>query len=94
MKNLYNKLFTITIALILASCSSNTEEAVVNEPASESIQEESNNETAADNLFYQVPTPNELFAVLKNSNVAYNSCLLYTSPSPRDGLLSRMPSSA
>ena len=23
-----------------------------------------------------------------------NSCLLYTSPSPRDGLLSRMPSSA
>lgn len=72
MKNLYNKLFTITIALILASCSSNTEEVVVNEPASESIQEESDNETAADNLFYQVPTPNELFAVLKNSNVAYN----------------------
>ena len=25
---------------------------------------------------------------------AYESCLLYTSPSPRDGLLSRMPSSA
>ena len=25
---------------------------------------------------------------------AYNGCLLYTSPSPRDGLLSRMPSSA
>src|SRR5664279_1348248 len=24
----------------------------------------------------------------------YNICLLYTSPSPRDGLLSRMPSSA
>ena len=24
----------------------------------------------------------------------YHSCLLYTSPSPRDGLLSRMPSSA
>ena len=23
-----------------------------------------------------------------------NTCLLYTSPSPRDGLLSRMPSSA
>jgi hypothetical protein len=72
MKNLYNKLFTMTIALILASCSSNTEEAVVNEAVSESIPEESNNETAADNLFYQVPTPNELFAVLKNSNVAYN----------------------
>ena len=27
-------------------------------------------------------------------NVAIMACLLYTSPSPRDGLLSRMPSSA
>ena len=27
-------------------------------------------------------------------NKLNNSCLLYTSPSPRDGLLSRMPSSA
>ena len=26
--------------------------------------------------------------------VKYETCLLYTSPSPRDGLLSRMPSSA
>ena len=26
--------------------------------------------------------------------VLYDDCLLYTSPSPRDGLLSRMPSSA
>ena len=30
----------------------------------------------------------------KNSADAPNGCLLYTSPSPRDGLLSRMPSSA
>ena len=28
------------------------------------------------------------------SSYSLNSCLLYTSPSPRDGLLSRMPSSA
>ena len=27
-------------------------------------------------------------------NAQFESCLLYTSPSPRDGLLSRMPSSA
>ena len=27
-------------------------------------------------------------------NVELETCLLYTSPSPRDGLLSRMPSSA
>ena len=31
--------------------------------------------------------------VNKGSRNTYN-CLLYTSPSPRDGLLSRMPSSA
>ena len=37
------------------------------------------NETHAENLIKEI----------KNSN-----CLLYTSPSPRDGLLSRMPSSA
>ena len=29
-----------------------------------------------------------------NCNHLYRDCLLYTSPSPRDGLLSRMPSSA
>ena len=31
--------------------------------------------------------------LVKNPRVGY-TCLLYTSPSPRDGLLSRMPSSA
>ena len=30
----------------------------------------------------------------KKENIYYYICLLYTSPSPRDGLLSRMPSSA
>ena len=33
-------------------------------------------------------------AILNCSDSEYDSCLLYTSPSPRDGLLSRMPSSA
>ena len=31
---------------------------------------------------------------LRDNLVGINGCLLYTSPSPRDGLLSRMPSSA
>ena len=30
----------------------------------------------------------------KGTTTQSNNCLLYTSPSPRDGLLSRMPSSA
>ena len=30
----------------------------------------------------------------EKTRIGYKVCLLYTSPSPRDGLLSRMPSSA
>ena len=30
----------------------------------------------------------------EESGTFHHTCLLYTSPSPRDGLLSRMPSSA
>ena len=33
-------------------------------------------------------------ALLTGLHAGHMSCLLYTSPSPRDGLLSRMPSSA
>ena len=39
--------------------------------------------TEAQNVIYYSNNPN-----------TPNTCLLYTSPSPRDGLLSRMPSSA
>ena len=34
------------------------------------------------------------FAAHKLGSHVIGACLLYTSPSPRDGLLSRMPSSA
>ena len=37
--------------------------------------------------------PNEFF-MIGEWNSEDDICLLYTSPSPRDGLLSRMPSSA
>ena len=33
-------------------------------------------------------------SVIQDRNQTHPTCLLYTSPSPRDGLLSRMPSSA
>ena len=43
-------------------------------------------------------SPREILSVLsgggKGTTAASILCLLYTSPSPRDGLLSRMPSSA
>ena len=48
---------------------------------------------------YQDATPDVIQAILEEAaklceNVLFPLCLLYTSPSPRDGLLSRMPSSA
>ena len=47
----------------------------------------------------EVSRNNSLNFLLQTGNVSisspiFSSCLLYTSPSPRDGLLSRMPSSA
>ena len=36
----------------------------------------------------------ERWMVALKNLVIFSTCLLYTSPSPRDGLLSRMPSSA
>ena len=41
-------------------------------------------------LIYAVLTDSFSYEIL----IVYALCLLYTSPSPRDGLLSRMPSSA
>ena len=35
-----------------------------------------------------------LLKIINEGIEIYYTCLLYTSPSPRDGLLSRMPSSA
>ena len=35
-----------------------------------------------------------LYHIIERGQDALSGCLLYTSPSPRDGLLSRMPSSA
>ena len=39
-------------------------------------------------------TPEQMVEVVLNEPDDFLNCLLYTSPSPRDGLLSRMPSSA
>ena len=42
---------------------------------------------------YKLYRPSPLFRAVRLEK-ALGTCLLYTSPSPRDGLLSRMPSSA
>src|SRR5664279_6508957 len=43
-------------------------------------------------VFQQLGIP--LVVPYHSATYTYEACLLYTSPSPRDGLLSRMPSSA
>ena len=51
-------------------------------------------------LIFLNALPNRLFGIMTNQTLmavplfVLMGCLLYTSPSPRDGLLSRMPSSA
>ena len=48
-------------------------------------------------FFISLHTYKKLYRENENEekeNVSCIACLLYTSPSPRDGLLSRMPSSA
>ena len=52
-------------------------------------------EIEAHNLLFSFAAANKLrIKTADISNAYFQSCLLYTSPSPRDGLLSRMPSSA
>ena len=47
-----------------------------------------------DSMIYHDLTSDGVWEWYPETNFEYMSCLLYTSPSPRDGLLSRMPSSA
>ena len=43
---------------------------------------------------FTIPGASSSLDILLDENTETEDCLLYTSPSPRDGLLSRMPSSA
>ena len=52
------------------------------------------NEYQKINNLTQTEITSPTFSLLNEYQVKDISCLLYTSPSPRDGLLSRMPSSA
>ena len=71
------RILNVAFVLTLFACSSPQTE---NKSDSDPVIEEPSaviEEPAADNgVFYQVPTPNELFAVLKNSNTAYNKDIL------------------
>ena len=55
---------------------------------------ENNNNSDIDKLSVKSVIVNQGMRLKRMKPRARGSCLLYTSPSPRDGLLSRMPSSA
>jgi hypothetical protein len=75
MKILFTNLIILLFVLGLSSCSSSSDE----DKSQKSVQvvlKEEQQKPNNDNVFYQVPTPNELFAVLKNSNVPFNEEIL------------------
>lgn len=75
MKILFTNLIILLFVLGLSSCSSSSDEGESQKSVQVVLKEEQE-EPTNDNVFYQVPTPNELFAVLKNSNVPFNKEIL------------------
>ena len=75
MKSLFTNLFLISFAFGVFSCSSSSDEAKPQE-AVDVVTQELVEEAINDNVFYQMPTPNELFAVLKNSDAPFNKEIL------------------
>ena len=75
MKSLFTNLILMSFVFGVSSCSSSSDENNSKE-AVEVVAEELVEETTNDHVFYQVPTPNELFAVLKNSDVPFNKEIL------------------
>lgn len=65
----------MSLAFGVSSCSSSSDE-VNSQEAVEVVTEELVEEATNDNVFYQMPTPNELFAVLKNSDAPFNKEIL------------------
>lgn len=91
MKILFTNLIILLFVLGLSSCSTSSEE----DKSQESVQlalKEVEEEPIDDNVFYQVPTPNELFAVLKNSNAPFNKEIL-NDPSNLENYLTKFSKS-
>ena len=71
------KILSIAFIFSIISCSSPKSEGDTNIDEMETeveINDDVSQETS--DVFYQVPTPNELFAVLKNANAPYNKDIL------------------
>ena len=97
-----NKLFGVVVVLVALLCGSVSFTSTTFAQQQGEVPGQSLGISSDSDLWRFVRTGNagstqmkdELAAVMIQSEGDNWRCLLYTSPSPRDGLLSRMPSSA
>lgn len=68
-------LFSITILSFLVSCAGSEPNEAQGEEAIAEVEVEVTNDPI-DDIFYQVPSPNDLFNVLKNADISYNKDIL------------------
>lgn len=77
MKNKTFKILNVAFVFTLFACSSpETEKVVESEVETQETEIVESDILPNDDVFYQVPTPNELFAVLKNADTPYNKDIL------------------
>ena len=95
MKNLNIGIVIVAISLTLASCGNRTEQ---NSSAAERNQSDISQPAASseNNVLSELTSTDfpVSSAMAENNTTSQATCLLYTSPSPRDRTRSRMPSSA
>ena len=75
MKFNFINLIIITLLSFLVSCAG-SESKVVEEEDSDPVLEVEVSEDSIDDVFYQVPSPNDLFNVLKDVDITYNKEIL------------------
>ena len=93
------KLFTFLMLTVLASCNTNPNQASTQQAQGVATADNIYNiETAQSQITWtgrEVSTSSHYGTLdFVSGNFEISNCLLYTSPSPRDRSLSRMPSSA
>ena len=103
MKILYSALLLSTCGVFLTSCGGGSSPAPTPPPVvvpppqntAPTVSSANSNQSGiiGETFEYDATQAGATFTDADGDSLAY-SCLLYTSPSPRDGLLSRMPSSA
>ena len=75
MKFNFFNLLSITLFSFLVSCAGSESTDVLAEESVPEVEVEVS-EDPIDDIFYQVPSPNDLFNVLKDADISYNKDIL------------------